>query len=83
MRLWWLIKRSKTLFKSQKSLKRWHSKIVPWVALLATTHCNLLYAQKIWNCSNFIRKRMSIKLLFIKVRCLINVNKICGLFRNG
>ena len=24
-----------------------------------------------------------LKLLFIKVRCLINVNKICGLLRNG
>ena len=23
------------------------------------------------------------KLLFVKVRCLINVNKICGLFRMG
>ena len=24
-----------------------------------------------------------LKLLFIKVKCLINVNKICGLLRNG
>ena len=24
-----------------------------------------------------------IKLLFVKVSCLINVNKICGLLRNG
>ena len=24
-----------------------------------------------------------LKLLFIKVRCLINVNKSCGLVRNG
>ena len=42
------------------------------------THCNLVYARKIWNYLNFIRKRMLfffvIKLLFIKVRCLINVN---------
>ena len=44
------------------------------------THCNLLYALKIWNCLNYIRKRRLIyfcliKLLFIKVRCLlINAN---------
>ena len=43
------------------------------------THCNLLYALKVWNCLNFIRKRKLfffclIKLLFIKVRHLINVN---------
>ena len=42
------------------------------------THCNLLYALKIWNCLNFIRKRRPffclIKLIFFKVRCLINVN---------
>ena len=42
------------------------------------THWNLLYALKIWNCLNFIQKRRLffclIKLLFIKVRCLINVN---------
>ena len=42
-------------------------------------HCNLLYALKVWNCLNFIPKRRLvffclIKLLFIKVRCLINVN---------
>ena len=35
--LWWLTKQSMTLFKSQKSFKRWHSKKVSWVALLATT----------------------------------------------
>ena len=43
------------------------------------THCNLLYAAKVWNCLNFIRKRRLfcfclIKLLFIKVRCITNVN---------
>ena len=42
------------------------------------THYNLPYALKIWNCLNFIRKTRLIfsliKLLFIKVRCLINVN---------
>ena len=42
------------------------------------THRNLLYALKVWNCLNFIRKEgyffCLIKLLFIKVRCLINVN---------
>ena len=48
-------------------------------------HCNLLYAVKVWNCLNFIRKRRQffflgggggwlIKLLFIKERGLINVN---------
>ena len=41
-------------------------------------HCNLLYALKVCNCLDFIQKRMLffclIKLLFIKVRCLINVN---------
>ena len=35
--VWWLTKRSMTLFKYQKSLKRWHSKKVSWVVLLATT----------------------------------------------
>ena len=41
------------------------------------THCNMLYALKKWNCLNFIRKKAIfclIKLLFIKVRFLINVN---------
>ena len=42
------------------------------------THCKLLYVLKEWNCLNFIRKRRLffslIKLLFIKVKCLINVN---------
>ena len=43
------------------------------------THCNLLYAVKIWNCLNLARKRRLIfvcliQLLFIKVRCLIKVN---------
>ena len=43
------------------------------------THCNLLYALKVWNCLNFIRKRRLIffcliKLLFIKAKCLIYVN---------
>ena len=42
-------------------------------------HWNLLYALKIWNCFKFIQKTRLfffclIKLLFIKVRCLINVN---------
>ena len=42
-------------------------------------HWNFLYALKIWNCLNFIQKRRHfffcfIKLLFIKVKCLINVN---------
>ena len=41
-------------------------------------HWNLLYALKVWNCLKFIQKRRLffclIKLLFIKVRCLINVN---------
>ena len=50
------------------------------------THCDLLYALKVWNYVNFIRKvRLTflLKLFFIKVGCLINVNKILGLFRNG
>ena len=43
------------------------------------THCNFLYALKIWNYLNFIRKiRLVffclIKLLFIKFRYLTNVN---------
>ena len=43
------------------------------------THYNLLYALKVWNCLNYIRKTRLIyfsliKLLFIKARCLINVN---------
>ena len=38
------------------------------------THCNLLYALKVWNCLKFIWKRRLIKLLFIKERCLKNVN---------
>ena len=42
------------------------------------THCNLLYALKVWNCLNFIQKRRLffclIKLLFIQVRFLININ---------
>ena len=44
------------------------------------TQCNLLYiySLKIWNCLNFIQKRRLffclIKLLFIKLRCLININ---------
>ena len=44
------------------------------------THCNLLYALKVWNYLNFMGKRRLIfffcliKLLLIKVRCLINVN---------
>ena len=45
------------------------------------THCNLLYALKVRNCLNFkiVSKEKTnffclIKLLFIKVRCLINVN---------
>ena len=42
-------------------------------------HWNLLHVLKIWNCLNFIQKGKTnffclIKLLFIKVRCLINVN---------
>ena len=41
-------------------------------------HCNFLFALKMWNCLNFIQKRKQffcvIKLLSIKVRCLINVN---------
>ena len=44
-----------------------------------TTHCNLLYALKVWNYLNFLQKRRwicLINLLFIKVRCLINVNVI-------
>ena len=51
-------------------------------------HCSLLYALKVWNYLNFIQKRRFnffclMKLLFIKVRCLIlNVNKICSLLRN-
>ena len=52
------------------------------------THCNLLYALKVWNCLNFIRKRILIffgliKLLFIKIRCPVNVNKMCDLLGNG
>ena len=43
------------------------------------THGNFLYAPKIWNCLNFIQTRRLIffcliKLIFIKVRCLTNVN---------
>ena len=41
-------------------------------------HCTLLNVLKVWNCLNFIGKRRNffslIKLLFIKVRCLMNVN---------
>ena len=49
------------------------------VQIPVITHWNLLHALKIWNCLNFIQKRRLIffcliKLLFIKVRCLINVN---------
>ena len=36
-----------------------------------------LYSKEKANCFCLI------KLLFIKVRCLINVNEICGLLRNG
>ena len=39
--LWWLRESDPlTLFKFQKSYKRWHSKKVSWVALLTTTHTN-------------------------------------------
>ena len=43
------------------------------------THWNLLYALKIWNYLNFFQKRRLIffcliKLLFIRVRCIINVS---------
>ena len=51
------------------------------------THCNLLYALKVWNYLNPIRKRglnvLVLKLLYIKTRCLINVTKICVLLGNG
>ena len=45
----------------------------------ANTHCNLLYALKVWSFLNFILKRRLIffcliKLLFVKEICLINVN---------
>ena len=50
------------------------------------TNCNLLYALKLWNYFSTISKRRLnfwAKLLFIKLRCLINVHWICGLLRNG
>ena len=51
------------------------------------THCNLLYALKVWNYLNPIRKRglnvFVLKLLYIKTRCLTNVTKICVLLGNG
>ena len=42
--LWWLTNRSiDSFFKSQKSLKKRHSKKVSWVALLATTTKDAAY----------------------------------------
>ena len=50
------------------------------------THCNLLYALEVCNYLNPISKRrlnFLLKLLFLKVRCPISVNKIFDLLRNG
>ena len=46
------------------------------------THGNLLYALKVWDFTRKVRLFFLLKLLFIKIRCLINVNKIYGLLRN-
>ena len=41
------------------------------------THCSLFYALKVWICLNVTQKRSLIfcliKLLFLKIRCLVNV----------
>ena len=47
------------------------------------SHCNLLYALKVWNYLNSIPKKRLIQKLKVKVKVsgLINANKICGLLR--
>ena len=61
-------------------------KMKSWKMIQATfnvnTHGNLLYALKVWDFIRKVRLLFLLKLLFIKIRCLINVNKIYGLLRN-
>ena len=61
---------------TQKSVQNYYNEKCTYNVII---RWNLLYALKICICLNFIQKRRPIffsliKLLFIKVRCLINVN---------
>ena len=43
------------------------------------THCSLVYTLNVWNYLNYIPKKKTdfyLNLLFIKVSCVVNVNKI-------
>ena len=65
-----------TTVASHKNVQYYYNKKCTYNII---AHRNLLYALKIWNRLNFIQKRRLnffclIKLLFIEVRCLININ---------
>ena len=64
-----------TTVTTHKNVKNYYNEICTYNV---KTHCNLLYSLKVWNCLNYSKERTNffylIKLLFIKVRRLINVN---------
>ena len=61
---------------TMKNAQNYYNEKCPYNVII---HWNLLYALKVWNYLNFIEKKTLIffcliKLLFVKVRCLMNVN---------
>ena len=86
----YLKKLVKIFYKKQftkSTTQKKHSKLLQWKMIESTynvnKHCSLLHA--LWNCLISVRKRRLIfllKLLFIKVKGLVNINKIFCLPRN-